>query len=340
MSVPAKPFSFGDWKRTQAEKKKLEAAESRRKLTVSPINGGEKAAAAAVPKPAAAGTVMVARKPKPNLLPSQQRGYVPEPSASGTVPVQRKVMKPRAYVPADQAKPKQPDRITFGPEPPPPAGGGGSSTYKEGDSLMDGAYDEQANAREFQAAIAEWRNGSAAADGPVEIAHEGGQRSLADGVYDERANAREFQSAINEWRGGGATAIPSPPQRQQAPAARRPQQPQQQPAGWGGVSRTKVSHAQRAENAGAKVIMARPRKHFSVPENEQGRTLYASGASPPKAAAGGGGGGLAAAGQYQHPTTGPGALADGDYDELQNAREFQSAVSEWRGGGAIKIVRE
>ena len=95
MSVPAKPFSFGDWKRTQAEKKKLEAAESRRKLTVSPINGGEKAAAAAVPKPAAAGTVMVARKPKPNLLPSQQRGYVPEPSASGTVPVQRKVMKPR-----------------------------------------------------------------------------------------------------------------------------------------------------------------------------------------------------------------------------------------------------
>ncbi|KAK3277013.1 hypothetical protein CYMTET_14954 [Cymbomonas tetramitiformis] len=103
-----------------------------------------------------------------------------------------------------------------------------------GGSLLNGQFDEEANAREFQEALQEFR-GQPPRDGSRRRTPRRGSRSptdsqassmlpgigktrghkadvlvvrgqeeggLLDGRYDEEANALEFQEALKEWRGG------------------------------------------------------------------------------------------------------------------------------------------
>jgi len=85
-----------------------------------------------------------------------------------------------------------------------------------GGGLLDGEFDEEANRREFLAALNEWRSGTssvtaetvsqptASSDNPgVSTTTQG--NSLLDGEFDEEANRREFLAALNDWRGGDAS---------------------------------------------------------------------------------------------------------------------------------------
>ncbi|CAG9464753.1 unnamed protein product [Pedinophyceae sp. YPF-701] len=84
-----------------------------------------------------------------------------------------------------------------------------------GGALLDGEFDEEANAREFQAALAAWRDGgdgggsraSARARTPPRTPPKLRGPSLLDGEFDEEANAREFRAALAAWRGEG-DAVP------------------------------------------------------------------------------------------------------------------------------------
>lgn len=75
-------------------------------------------------------------------------------------------------------------------------------------SLLDGEYDEAANAQSFQNSLNDWRSGPTAQE-EIEDSGRGlietGANSLLDGEYNEAANAQSFQNSLNEWRTGERT---------------------------------------------------------------------------------------------------------------------------------------
>ena len=103
--------------------------------------------------------------------------------------------------------------------------GVGEGVTGSGGSLLEGTYDEQANADSFAAAVAEWRSSraphpstspAAAAAAPTTAAAttsasapaSASGTSLLQGSYDEQANAASFAAAVAEWR-SSHTAKPS-----------------------------------------------------------------------------------------------------------------------------------
>jgi hypothetical protein len=151
----------------------------------------------------------------------------------------------------------------------------------------------------------------------------GTNTSLLSGDYDEKAAAASFQEALQEWRGGGEAPVmglndsrPAPVRQQRQEPARLSAQPQRAPRG-------------------GRLLAPRPRAAPMPEEHEEGKVLYAT----PKEGPGLPEGQRQPGGTYQ-PPTGHASLLGGTYDERANAREFQSAISEWRSGGSIKIVRE
>jgi hypothetical protein len=145
----------------------------------------------------------------------------------------------------------------------------------------------------------------------------GTNTSLFSGVYDEKAAASSFQEALSEWRGGGKAEVMVVNESRPAPIRQR-----QQPA--------RMSAQPQRQAMGGRLIAPRARPQAMPEEHEEGRVMYARPKEGPE---------RPQRQQYQ-PPTGPAGLGDGMYDERTNAREFQSAVAEWRSGGSIKIVRD
>lgn len=85
-------------------------------------------------------------------------------------------------------------------------------------SLLDGEYDEAANANSFREALQEWRQGGGGGDtmpsasGATTVPSTRGLTgpSLLDGEFNEDASASSFQDALNAWRGKpSSTSRPS-----------------------------------------------------------------------------------------------------------------------------------
>jgi hypothetical protein len=89
---------------------------------------------------------------------------------------------------------------------PPPLAPAAAASPRGGGSLLDGTFDEEANAASFKEAVRAFR-GEPAASEPTQPA--GG--SLLDGTFDEEANAASFQEALRAFRGEPAPMKPTKP---------------------------------------------------------------------------------------------------------------------------------
>jgi len=69
--------------------------------------------------------------------------------------------------------------------------------------LLEGTYDERANAQSFQEALNEWRKGGITTTSAASVNN---SNPLLDGVYNEKESAQSFQNALNEWRSGGTAS--------------------------------------------------------------------------------------------------------------------------------------
>ena len=88
--------------------------------------------------------------------------------------------------------------------------------------LLEGTYDERANAQSFQEALNEWRNSGSTTTAAATTNYNNNNNALLDGVYNEKESAQSFQEALKEWRNGGNTTTSATSNtRQQKPTVHR-----------------------------------------------------------------------------------------------------------------------